>query len=224
MPKRALGRNEAVAMGSFLARLHHALHNYERSKVAQRPLVIEPVTTLSRITTLEQLIRARPTLDALDHAVVRQLTERRDWVERAPENDLTGVLQLEQQVTHGDYQEANLFFDAHQIVAIIDWDQAYVASCAWEIVRTLDLVFTFAPALSGAFLNAYRAVAPLDLSELEIAASAYSLMRLHDLWTYDAVYKEGNDRVRAFMPVGGYTPLVERWRTLRSQLSVVSGS
>jgi Ser/Thr protein kinase RdoA (MazF antagonist) len=172
MPKRALGRNEAVAMGSFLAQLHCALREYEHDKVAQRTLAVESAVTLKHIADLEQLIRARPTLDALDQAVLRQLTERRDWIEHAPENDLTNLLQLEQQVIHGDYQETNLFFDARHVIAIIDWDQAYVASRAWEIVRTLDLVFSFEPTLCCAFLDAYWAALPLDLSELEIATSA----------------------------------------------------
>jgi aminoglycoside/choline kinase family phosphotransferase len=44
------------------------------------------------------------------------------------------------QAIHGDYQSTNLFFAEDQLCAIIDWDQAYVASPAWEVMRTLDLV------------------------------------------------------------------------------------
>jgi hypothetical protein len=66
--------------------------------------------------------------------------------------------------------------------------------------------------LSHRFLEAYTAVAPLSLADLDRAAEAYSSMRAHDLWLYEAVYGDGNERVRHFLPGGPLVPLWEPWR------------
>lgn len=105
------------------------------------------------------------------------------------------------------------------MIAIIDWDQTYLAPRAWEIVRTLDLVCKFGVESCRAFLAGYRAHAPLDPAELDLAAMCYGLMRAHDLWLYQAIYFEGNDRVRKFVAPGQFEPLVDRWEQLKEHLA-----
>jgi homoserine kinase type II len=100
----------------------------------------------------------------------------------------------------------------------MDWDQAYVAPRAWEVVRTLHLVFAFDPGPCHIFLDAYQAEAPLTLVELEVAAAAYSHTRAHDLWPYEAVYLEDNDRARRFLRPGHFVPLSRPWSRLRATL------
>jgi Ser/Thr protein kinase RdoA (MazF antagonist) len=82
----------------------------------------------------------------------------------------------------------------------------------------LHLVFEFDPGLCHIFLDAYRAEAPLTLAELEVAAAAYSHMRAHDLWPYEAVYLEDNDRARGFLRPGHFVPLSRPWSRLRATL------
>ena len=126
--------------------------------------------------------------------------------------------QIEQQVIHGDYQETNLFFEKDVVSAVIDWDQAYPAARAWEVVRTLHYVFQFEPSQCHLFLEAYRRELPLSSQALDVAAHVYSWIRTHDLWIYEEYYMRGNQRVQPFFSGKDFTPLIERWNTLQYAL------
>ena len=68
------------------------------------------------------------------------------------------------------------------------------------------------------FLAAYRAALPLSDAELDVAATYYSWFRAHDLWLYEAIYQERNDRLRVFVESDGFVPLIDRWAALRAAL------
>lgn len=208
-----------AAMGVFLARLHEVLKDYPPEAVSQRSFRLNRAQTLTQISHLEALIRACNPSTVQDEAVLTQLAGQRTWLlQQAPEQEMTLLMEAAQ-VIHGDYQSTNLFFAANQVCAIIDWDQAYVASRAWEVMRTLDLVCQFMGPLCRAFLQGYRTYAALSLAALDQAAANYGLMRAQDVWPYEAVYVEGNDRVRRFLKPGGFVPLIERWTAVRPELT-----
>ena len=139
----AITAEHHMAMGAFLAHVHIALRGFPIEYAARRDFTTDRAATLAEITQLEAAVRARPILTELDQQVLAQLAGRRAWIAQMPADRLPDVSTLEQQVIHGDYQETNLFFQDSRVVAIIDWDQSYLASRAWEIARTLDLVCDF---------------------------------------------------------------------------------
>lgn len=206
-------------MGTNLAALHHALRDLPQDTVPHRLITADRDRTMSRIAHLEAALGRRAGGDPLDRIIRAQLASRRDWLQRHPPTTEYDPAILHEQPIHGDYQETNLFFAADDTVcAVIDWDQVYLASRAWEIVRVLDFVCGFAAAPARAFLAAYRANHTLTLAALDRAAAAYSLMRAHDLWLYEAYYLEGNTRVGQFIAPGAFVPVAERWAALRPQL------
>ncbi len=212
-----LGDREAVAMGACLAALHRALRGYPAG-LPGRSFAIDRAATLAGIARLEGAILRRGGEDATAAAALTRLASRRAWLERRPAEALVDLAPLEHQPVHGDYQEANLFFAAGRVSAVIDWEKACVIPRAWEVVRTLDLAFGFAPGSCRAFLAAYRAGLPLPLPDLDLAAGHYGVMRAHDLWLYEALYLEGNERVRPFIHPGEFVPLAARWARLRPAL------
>jgi homoserine kinase type II len=156
-------------MGRFLAELHLALRNFPSERVPARSIDIDPVATLRGIDRLLAVIRDRPVLDAVDRYALERLESRRVWIECSGSAALPDLSSLGRQVIHGDYQETNLFFDAGKVSAIIDWDQAYTAPRAWEVVRTLHLAFHLCLETCRAFLSAYRAELPLEPGDLDEA-------------------------------------------------------
>jgi homoserine kinase type II len=220
-PGRQLARHElqeaeVAAMGSFLARLHLALADYPTERVQARPLAIDRPGALAAIERHSARIAALPARSASDDAILERLEGQRAWIAAHPDASTDALALLPQQAIHGDYQEANLFFERGAVSAIIDWDQAYVAARAWELVRAFDLVFRFGPPCA-AMLAAYRERAPMPLEQLDAAARCYAAVRAHDVWMYDAV-AAGNDRVRAFIRPGGFAPLDAQWEALRETL------
>ncbi|HEY7833242.1 MAG TPA: phosphotransferase [Ktedonobacterales bacterium] len=211
-----LGPRALAAMGGFLARLHHALAECQVEGMRPRAMDLDAGRTLAGIARLLAVIRARPDGDALD--ALERLTRQRAEVECAAGASAAPLNALPFQVIHGDYQEENLFFSDGSVSAIIDWDQAYLAPRAWEVVRVLDLVCRLDPARCRAFLAGYRAGHTLPAGDLDLAAAWYGSMRLHDLWLYTSYYLEGNERVARFIAPGPYVPFGARWRAMMERL------
>lgn len=211
--------DEIRAMGSFLGQLHQVLRDYPRERVSQRQFTLDLATTLATMESLVQTIRSLPARNAEDEEALASLVERQEWLTTASPVNFEELLALEQQVIHGDYQETNLFFEDNRVSTVIDWDQAYAAPRAWEVVRTLHYVCQLEKTACRAFLAAYRRVFPLSASDLEIAAAAYGWMRAHDTWQYKALYLDGNQRIRAFLEPGPFIPFAQKWAKLRVSLS-----
>ncbi|GCE14384.1 phosphotransferase [Tengunoibacter tsumagoiensis] len=213
-----LTSHEIMLMGRFLGELHQTLSDYPQEQVPHRSFAIDLPTTLATMDTIETAIRSQPQITDEDRQVLSQLAERRAWLITAPSVNMEDLSLLEQQVIHGDYQETNLFFEDGQVSAVIDWDQSYVAPRAWEVVRTLHYVCKLERGDCRIFLDAYRCVLPLTSAELEVAAVTYGWMRAHDLWQYQAIYLDGNQRIRAFLEPGPFLPFVQRWAELQDFL------
>ncbi len=174
-------------MGFFLALVHQVLREYLTERVPQRSFVFDSAATLVKMDMLEGVIRSRPVLDEVDTQALAQLLRQRKLLTTSVGN-VPSLARLEQQVIHGDYQEANLFFEKDKVSAIIDWDQSYVAPRAWEVVRTLDYAFNLDATLCRSFLHAYRTVQPLPQEDVNIAAENYGFKRMHDVWVYATLY------------------------------------
>lgn len=211
IPVEQLRPPEIAAMGRTLARLHLALSGLSHDLVPRRSFEVRREPTLEQIGRIIERLRTQPVLSPDDQHVLTRLLGQRTYIERATPARPGPLLELPLQVIHGDFQLSNLFFSGEELAGIIDWDQAYLAPRAWEVIRTLDLVFGFAGPRSRAFLDAYRSVQPLGTEELDTAAIWYSHLRAHDLWLYETLYVQGNERVRRFVPPGPFVPLIERW-------------
>jgi homoserine kinase type II len=205
----ALQPGHAAAMGQTLAALHLALADAPAMLERPRRFAFDRAATLAQIAAL----RARAAGDPL---LLRHLDDQRTYLEHLVDQR-PSLADLAHQVIHGDYQESNLFFADGRVRAIIDWENSYLAPPAWEVVRTLHLVFTFEPAPSRAFVEGYRQLLPLDAADLDQAATVYGAMRAHDLWLLTAILN-GNERLRRFLGPSGFQPVAPRWAALRDQL------
>jgi len=212
----AIRDSEIVGMGRCLAQLHLLLQAYPHECVAQRSLMVDRTEVLARLNRLEDIIRALPSQNSSDKRILARLVGQRAWLLCSPFVDPTQLSQLSYQVLHGDYQDANLFFDGDAICAVIDWDQSYPASRAWEVVRTLHYVFSFEATASRLFLLAYRALLPLSWEELELSAACYCSIREHDTWMYEAVYLRHDDRLRPYINEGCFEPMSKQWQRLQA--------
>ena len=177
--------------------------------------------TLSEITRYEALIQAFPNPEDSESYALGRLNGRREWIEKHAEETTDGLTALKHQVIHGDYQEKNVFFDERgEVVALIDWDNAWTAPPEWEIIRTLNFVMEFDPDRGRTFAEGYREFRDLDLEALDRAAWAYAVSRSHSLWLYEDIYVRGNERARRFLRPGPFKPVYDRWIPVRDVLEV----
>jgi hypothetical protein len=76
-------------------------------------------------------------------------------------------------------------------------------------------VCDFAKELCQACLDGYRALLPLSHDELDLLIYCYGWMRAQNLWLYEELYIEGNERVRRFLPDGPFIPISEKWERIK---------
>ncbi len=213
--------SEVAAAGRCLARVHLAFADFSIAQARAKAFTFDTAATLESLTRVEAAIKGRVVQTDADRDALRHLAGRERWLQQAAELDeptRSRFAALPCQVVHGDFQETNLFFAGAEVSAVIDWDQCGVAPRAWEVLRALHLMLGLAPGPCRVFLAAYRGLRPLPETELQEAAACYGTLADQNLWVYEAVYLEGNDRVRPFLTPGGFTPFAARWRALARHL------
>ncbi len=207
----AIALEQAHSAGDMLARLHAAMAALPDVGYTPRTFAWDGPEWVERLNTIERAIRARGDGSRADVWALRRTLEQRDWL-RQPQCPHRGVPRFPPQVVHGDYQDANLFFDAERVSAIIDWEQAAFLPRAYEVVRACFFMFRFMPRLTQAFLAAYRMVSGLGEAELADGAASWGCYADHHVWPLEEVYLHGNDRARRFIPQAPFRPFAEAWR------------
>jgi len=103
---------------------------------------------------------------------------------------------------HGDYQEANVFFDnSDQVTHIFDFEKAMYAPRLYELWRSTFFMF-FSGNLSSKsitqaklFLSSYLNVYPASTQELRRGFKLFYLRSLHSFWVPAEHYLKGNSRI-----------------------------
>ncbi|MEM7034445.1 MAG: phosphotransferase, partial [Chloroflexota bacterium] len=114
---------------------------------------------------------------------------------------------------HGDYHEANLFFDAQDNVShIFDLEKARLSARLLELVRCVEFTCFSDGSQSGyayadrnfqaanTYLKQYHAYYPFDLSHLKQAYLVRYWDAVHSLWIEEEHYQHDNQRVDGFLP------------------------
>ncbi|MET9023008.1 phosphotransferase [Actinopolymorpha sp. NPDC004070] len=213
----------ARAMGATLAHIHRALADVPDLPPAKVNPTPSPEETLRRMADLAALIERRESFDQCDAWALDRLRSKMALL--ASEG---GRLALPEapagaaRLTHGDYQETNLFFTGDgtdvRVAAVIDWEKAEVRWPAEEILRAFHYSLLLAPGLCSAFLDGYRSVSPLAIDDLDLAADIRTFGDVHSTWLPEEIYLRGNDRVRQFVRPGPFVPFSRQWHDLRRTL------
>jgi Ser/Thr protein kinase RdoA (MazF antagonist) len=216
-----LRAKHARAMGVTLGQLHDILADYPPGRcpkpIPPRPAAVE--ATVSALRDLLEIVESWPDPGEQEEWAAGRLRSRIDWIDAHHDQLDRPAEPPSVQATHGDYQEANLFFDGDSAVtAVIDWDKAEPADPARELIRAMALAFGLDPTLCVEFLAGYRSRRALPLAALDAAAETYGHDRIHDTWLYDAIYRRRDDRPRAFLRPGDFHPFSERWLAVRPAL------
>lgn len=218
IPRDQLQAVDVEITGHFLGHLHNVLEGFSCENIAPVWVKIEPTGTLAGIDRLVDVVRAIENPQPTDVYALKRLTSRREWLQGRALDDVSGIFELPFQVVHGDYQETNLFFEKGQISGVIDWDKIYTAPAAWEVVRALHLMLHFDLDHSITFLKAYQETNSLSLDVLDVVVHCYGLHRAYELWLYEEIYDQGNDRLRRFVYPGEFVPIADDWARLRPKV------
>lgn len=194
----------AEVLGATLGRIHAALDEAPPDLVRRLPVKGAPdgAETLARIRGFEEDIARRPARTAFDAHALASLAYRRSIIEAEATDPWPGA-DLPTGATHGDFQAANVLFDAAMpgassaVVAVLDWELAAVAPRALDVARALDLAIDLRADLAAggarlrAFAAGYGRHATLGRDAATRLPDLYRTARAHSLWVYEEHYRRG---------------------------------
>jgi homoserine kinase type II len=227
LPGTELGLEHAQAAGAQLGALHRALEPLRDAGYVRWTLSWDAAAWVERLNVVERALLARAStrhrsprdafeLDTDRWALERLRAQRRWLADAACTHSYTP--RSPAQVVHGDYQNANLFFDhdssasATTLSGIIDWDQAAYLPKGYEIARACSFMFQLDPERTERFIAAYRSTSGLDDDALHDGAHAWGAFSDHHVWPLEEVYLNGNDGARRYIPHAPFQPFTKAWQ------------
>ena len=107
---------------------------------------------------------------------------------------------------HGDYQEANMFFDEDDRVSwLFDWEKADMEPRTYEVLRAMELMcmngnFTQRHIDNAKhFVRSYHEAYPLNHEELAAGLTGRRIRGIHSIWTMQQHYIVKNNRSDRFL-------------------------
>jgi homoserine kinase type II len=210
----ALSAAHAASAGATLASLHSVTRDLPDVGYVRWNLSWDGPAWVERLDVVERAIVTGGVASETDEWALGRVREQRRWLQDpacAHAHEPTS----RRQVTHGDYQHANLFFDGPSVCAIIDWEQAAFMPPAYELVRAASFMFRLDPALTRAFVDAYLARSGMSESILLDGAAAWACFSDHHVWALEETYLQGNDAARQYIPHVPFRPFLRAWNDLR---------
>jgi homoserine kinase type II len=208
-----LSPGQVSATGSLLARLHRALAPLQDSGYLHWTLSWDGAAWCQRLDVVEQSLLARGSADETDRWALERLRAQRAWLRR-PECRQSYRPRSPAQVVHGDFHDANLFFDGERVSAVIDWEQAAFMPRGYELARACGFMFRLRPEPTLRLLQAYSAENELSPEALADGARAWGCFADHHVWPLEEVYLRGNDAARRYIPHAPFRPFEQAWAEL----------
>ena len=206
-----LSQTMLQSMATTLAELH-LLSRKDPSPVKRLAgLAWDKAALIRRADAILQIIANKRSLDDFDRLAEQSLSLK---LSLARQNQIAyeDFQFTYDHLIHGDYHEANLFFDeADRVQAVFDLEKACLAPRVVEMVRSL--IFTcFSDGTQGGcafedknfadasiYLQAYHQRYPLHPTELKNGLRERYLGNFHSLWVEAEHYLNHNRRVDGFL-------------------------
>jgi homoserine kinase type II len=208
-----LSPGQVSAAGALLARLHRALAPLQDSGYLHWTLSWDGPAWTQRLDVVEQALLARGSAEETDRWALERLRAQRSWL-ASPECLQHYRPISPAQVVHGDFQDANLFFEGERVSAVIDWEQGAFMPRGYEVARACSFMFRLRPEPTLRFLHAYGAENELSPEALADGARAWGCFADHHIWPLEEVYLHGNDAARRYIPHAPFRPFEQAWAEL----------
>jgi homoserine kinase type II len=213
--------SHAHSAGATLARIHRALAELPDAGYVRWTLRWNGPEWVERLNVAERALLAHGIHDETDRWALERLRAQRSWLAQ-PECVHHHEHDSPAQVTHGDYQNANLFFEGSQVSAVIDWEQAAWMPRGYEVARACAFLFRVEPERTRSFVLGYRSALELDLQQLDDGARGWGAFSDHHVWPLEETYLHGNAAARRYIVHAPFRAFREVWAEARLSLAASS--
>jgi homoserine kinase type II len=209
---------QATSAGAVLGRIHRALSALPDVGYLRWKLDWDRAAWVERLNVVERALLGRPQpsapeLQAGDRWALERLRAQRAWLAH-PDCVHSYRPLAAAQVVHGDYHDANLFFEGDRVSAVIDWEQAAFMPCGYELARAAWFMFRLEPERTQRLFAGYTSERPLDPAALTDGARAWGCFADHHVWPLEEVYLNGNPAARRYIPHAPFRPFQQVWAEL----------
>lgn len=192
--------------GTMLAKIHHAGSKNYPTDVNLQKLTWDWEEKVREQAELLELATNKPEKSAFDAIAIPFMQQKLI----ALQDNLKTVESFGMQhdhLLHGDYHDANLFFDnKDQVEFIFDWEKTAFGDRRFELLRAIDLSI-FGGVYSDdrfdqatIFIRAYNQHYPLTPEQFAMSIEWYWLHLLRGNWCLKEHYQLGNTRSDKFLP------------------------
>ncbi len=205
--------DQARGSGIALAALHDASRSAVQGGFSSFQLSWTAAAWAGRLARIREAIEQRPTRDTRDAHALDRVRQQTEWL-TDPSCPQRYDSAYPGQLIHGDYHQANLFFEGADVSAVIDWDNAVIMPRAFELVRACSFICQMDPERTRSLIEGYRAVARLTPAELEDGAAAWGAYADHHVWPLEELYLHDNAAARRFIWPRPFRPFLEEWAAI----------
>lgn len=209
-----LSTTALTSAGEMLAKIHLAGRDADLPGIHVPSLLPRRERFFADAERILGLIEALPGTTEFDD-VARECIRLKQALANRVVDASTGLRLQSDHLTHGDYQEANFFFDARDHIShVFDWEKVRMAPRAIELVRSLELICfsdhsDYRPSFASEnyrdahiYLSSYHNRYPLAEEKLVAAYRIHYTRAVHSLWVETEHYINQNSRVDLFLRPG----------------------
>ncbi len=194
-----------TAAAELLAKIHLLSRDQPLLNLPARPYVSNAERFYPPATEILKTIRSKTHRGKIDRVTEELLLLKKELV-AANTINFADLNLKNDHLIHGDFQDANLFFDRkNQVRAIFDWEKANRAPRLWELMRsTFYICFdrfserNFRQAAQ--YLKSYQHLYPFSAQELAAGLKLLYLHQIHGIWAEREHYLNHNHRVDNLLP------------------------
>ncbi len=192
-------------MGKTLARIHLASQDSLPSNIDLKKLKNnDPEETKSILKKFKEKIEEKSQLDEYDKNFLSYINSKLDLLNTATFNN--EISDHEAHLLHGDYHAGNLLIEkeTRDIIGVCDWEKCERGSRAYEIARSMILLFSFDNS-EGDIINAknfitgYQSFYPITKKELIDGFKFRTNSIIKSKWIEDRYYNKNDSRTYQFV-------------------------
>jgi len=195
---------EANMLGALQGRLQRILAEHSVTEMPiNSELTWDTEQSLSDLSRGDDLIRYYPSPGEWLIQVQEWIRAQMELLESDEPKPSTDFTSLALQATHGDYHERNVMLDeSGGLLAVVDWERFCLNPPVFEVIRALQFMKLFEPALTSAYLAGYASENRFEAASIEPAVEAWWQSSFHNTWAFRDRFIGGNAAVEQFFKEG----------------------
>lgn len=193
------------SMANMLGKIH-ILGKNPPFKISANFKTWDKTTFIDKADKIIEIIEDKKEQDEFDVLALKNITTKKELVEKAHNKVLADYNIGKPHLIHGDYHDHNVFFnEKDEVTNVFDFEKADMSPRTYELVRSMNFTCLDGPIteerLKNAvrYLQSYNEAYPITKAEFKEGLEVYYMKTIHSLWVVEEYYISKNLRPSIFL-------------------------